>query len=74
MIRTQVSLSAAEYELVKQQSRALGISIAEVIRRAIRDTLPYGKGGTWMQFAGFVESGDPKSSQSIDEIVYGAKD
>ena len=74
MIRTQVSLSAAEYELVKQQSRALGISIAEVIRRAIRDTLPHDKGGAWMRFAGFVESGDPKSSQSIDEIVYGAKD
>ena len=66
MIRTQVSLSAAEYELVKQQSRALGISIAEVIRRAIR--------GTWMRFTSFVESGDSQSSQSIDEIVYGAKD
>ena len=74
MIRTQVSLQADEYELVKQQSRKLGISIAEVIRRAVRDALPAQPGGSWMRFAGFVESGNTKSSQSIDEIVYGAKD
>jgi hypothetical protein len=73
MIRTQVSLPANEYELVKQQSRSLGISIAEVIRRAIRDSLPHSEGGSWMRFAGFVESGNPKSSQSVDEIVYGEK-
>ncbi|MGH9609541.1 MAG: CopG family transcriptional regulator, partial [Bryobacteraceae bacterium] len=71
---TQVSLGAAEYELVKRESRALGISIAEVIRRAVRDTLPPERGGAWMRFAGLVESGDPKSSLSIDEIVYGSKD
>jgi hypothetical protein len=74
MIRTQVSLDAAEYDLVKQQSRALGISIAEVIRRAVRDALPGAEGGAWMRFAGLVESGNPKSSQSVDDIIYGAKD
>lgn len=74
MIRTQVSLDEREYELVKQQSRTLGISIAEVIRRAVRDALPHERGGAWMRFAGFVESGNPKSSQSIDDVVYGIKD
>ena len=74
MIRTQVSLESSEYELVKQQSHSLGISIAEVIRRAVRDALPHREGGAWMRFAGFVESGDSKSSQSIDEVVYGSKD
>jgi hypothetical protein len=74
MIRTQISLPADEYELVKKQARILGISIAEVIRRAVRDALPYSEAGAWMRFAGLVESGDPKSSQSIDEIIYGAKD
>jgi len=27
-----------------------------------------------MRYAGFVESGDPQSSQRIDEIIYGRKD
>ncbi len=74
MIRTQVSLPADEYELVKQQARSLGISVAEVIRRAVRDALPHAEGGAWMRFAGFVESGNPQSSQSLDEIIYGEKD
>jgi hypothetical protein len=74
MIRTQVSLDAAEYEQVRQQAKALGISIAEVIRRAVRDALPPAKGGEWMRFAGFVESGDPDSSRSVDDVIYGAKD
>lgn len=74
MIRTQVSLDAAEYELVRKQSREQGISIAEVIRRAVRDTLRYDDSQPWMRFAGFVESGDPQASLSIDQIVYGAKD
>ena len=55
MIRTQVSLEADEYDSVKQQARELGISIAEVIRRAVRDALPAQTGGPWMRFAGFVD-------------------
>lgn len=74
MIRTQVSLDPAEYELVKRQARELGISIAEVIRGAVRDALPRDESGPWMRFAGFIESGDPKASQSVDEVVYGTKD
>ena len=74
VIRTQISLPPDEYELVKRQAHTLGISIAEVIRRAVRDALPHGEGGAWMRFAGCVESGTPKSSQSIDEMIYGAKD
>jgi len=34
---------------------------------------PSGK-AVWMRYAGLVESGNPRSSQSIDEIVYGFKD
>ena len=74
MIRTQVSLPENDYKLVKQQARALGISLAEVIRRAVRDAIPPSKGGSWMRFAGLVESGDPKASRSVDEVVYGVKD
>ncbi|HTP33639.1 MAG TPA: ribbon-helix-helix protein, CopG family [Candidatus Acidoferrales bacterium] len=74
MIRTQISLDKREYALAKKEAAALGISVAELIRRALRNALPANEEAPWMRYAGFVESGDPRSSRSIDEIVYGAKD
>jgi len=74
MIRTQISLEKEDYHLIKQEAKALGVPIAELVRRAIRQTLPQGKQPPWMRYAGFVESGNPRSSQQIDEIVYGSKD
>jgi hypothetical protein len=74
MIRTQVSLDKKEYDLAKRQAAALGISVAEFIRRAVREQLPVPGELAWMKYAGFVATGDPHSSQSIDEIVYGSKD
>jgi Ribbon-helix-helix protein, copG family len=74
MIRTQVSLDRHEYALAKKEARALGISVAEYVRRAIRETLPAASSGPWMRYAGFVQSGDRRSSQSIDDLVYGTKD
>lgn len=74
MIRTQISLDKNEYDLAKVEAAALGISIAEFIRRAVRDRLPVRGEGAWMKYAGSVATGDPRSSQSIDEIVYGTKD
>jgi len=74
MIRTQVSLDEVEYHLAKKQAAVLGVSIAEFVRRAIRQTLPASSEKPWMRYAGLVESGDPQSSRSIDEVVYGAKD
>jgi len=74
MIRTQVSLDKHEYTLAKKEAKALGISVAEFVRRAVRDKLPARGDAPWMRYAGMVESGDPNSSQSIDDIVYGTKD
>ncbi len=74
MLRTQISLDKRDYELAKKQAAALGISLAEFIRRAVREQLPVSGEGAWMRFAGFVATDNPRSSQSIDEIVYGAKD
>lgn len=78
MIRTQVSLDASEYDLAKREARTLGISVAEFVRRAVRDRLPSQPGAPpnapWMRYAGFVESGDPNSSLSIDDLIYGTKD
>jgi hypothetical protein len=73
MIRTQVSLEKREYELARKEAKALSISIAEYVRRAVRDALPADTAAPWMRYAGFVESGNPDSSRTIDELVYGAK-
>jgi len=74
MIRTQISLDEEEYALAKKEAQALGISVAELVRRAVRQVLPPRGEAPWMRYAGLVESGDVRSSQSIDEIVYGSKD
>ncbi|MEX2262535.1 MAG: hypothetical protein WD696_11325 [Bryobacteraceae bacterium] len=67
-------LDEAEYELAKKEAKNLGISVAELVRRGLRQMLPLDDGKPWMRYAGLIESGDTESSQSIDEIVYGAKD
>jgi hypothetical protein len=74
MIRTQVSLDERDYELAKKEAKGLGISVAEYVRRALRRVLPPPGKPAWMRYAGFVESGNPRSSQLIDDIVYGSKD
>ena len=74
MIRTQVSLDKRDYSLAKKEAKALGISVAEYVRRALRGVLPLSGEAPWMRYAGLVESGSPQSGQSIDEIVYGSKD
>jgi len=74
MIRTQVSFEKQEYSLAKKEAKALGISVAEFVRRAVRDKLPVSTERPWMRYAGMVASGDSNSSQNIDDIVYGSKD
>jgi hypothetical protein len=72
VIRIQVSFDEHDYALAKKEAEALGISVAEFVRRAIRSALPPSGKAVWMRYAGLVESGIPLSSQSIDEIVYGS--
>jgi len=74
MIRTQISLEQNDYALVKREAKAAGVSVAEYVRRAIRQALPARSGAPWMRYAGLVESGNGQSSQTIDDIVYGSKD
>jgi hypothetical protein len=73
MIRTQISLSPQEYEVAKLEASRLGISLAELLRRSLRNILPVDEKAPWMKYAGIVETGDTQSSQRIDEIVYGEK-
>ena len=48
MIRTQISLDKNEYDLAKAQAATLGISVAEFIRRAVREQLPVPEKGAWI--------------------------
>jgi hypothetical protein len=74
MIRTQISLTDEEYTAAKEEARRRGISLAELLRCSLRSVLPVDESKPWMRLAGIVESGDPSSSQKIDEVVYGRKD
>ncbi len=73
MIRTQVSLEERMYREARREARRLGISFAELVRRALARMI--GERGAvtepWMRYAGSVESGDPDASRSVDEVVYG---
>jgi hypothetical protein len=70
MVRMQISFDEQEYMLAREQAKKLGISVAELLRRAVRDALPLEANSTWMSYASLVDSGDSRSSQSIDEVVY----
>jgi len=74
MVRTQISLSEDEYEAAKREAQRLGISLAELLRRSLRQMLPVDEKKPWMRYAGMIESGDLNASQRIDDLVYGQKD
>ena len=73
MLSTQISLSREDYDAAKAEAARLGISLAEFVRRAVRDALPADLSRPWMHYAGMVETGDPDSSGSVDDVVYGRK-
>ncbi|MFO8148874.1 MAG: hypothetical protein R6T93_01125 [Trueperaceae bacterium] len=74
MVRTQISLTEEDYAAAKREARRLGISLAELLRRSLRRMLPANEERFWMRYAGMIESGDPASSQHVDEVVHGRKD
>lgn len=71
MIRTQISLGENEYRAAKREAQRLGISLAEFLRRALRQMLPSDPDIPWMPYAGMVASGDADASRNIDDVVYG---
>jgi hypothetical protein len=79
MIRIQISFEEGDYALAKREAKNLGISLSELVRRSLRRSLPApGEAPRErcdvMRYAGFIESGNPNASQTIDEIVYGWKE
>ncbi|HLN02801.1 MAG TPA: hypothetical protein VK335_26160 [Bryobacteraceae bacterium] len=74
MIRTHARMDQHEYELAKSRAAKLGISLAEFLRRAIRNVLAADGEKPCIHYAGLVDSGNSRSSRSIDQIVYGKRD
>lgn len=71
MIRTQISVDADLYARAKLVARRMGISLAELCRRGLEESVarqPSDK--PWMVFAGRIE-GRAQDSATVDEVVYG---
>ena len=49
--------------VAKAEANSLGISVAEFVRRAVREALPSRGDAPWIKFAGFVETGNPRSDR-----------
>ena len=59
------------YRKAKDEARRLGISFAELCRRALTQVLRRRAAtAPWMAYAAAVESGDPEASRTVDEMVY----
>lgn len=72
MVRTQISLEPDTYEQAKDEARRRGISFADLVRKSLAETLkPRREDKPWMRYAGVLDTGDPDSSSTIDEVVYG---
>jgi len=70
MIRVQISLDADVYAKAKDVARRMGVSVAELCRRGLEETIarqPSAK--PWMAFSGILD-GRPEDSSTVDEIVY----
>ena len=71
MTRMQISLDQDLYSRAKSMARRQGISLAELCRRSLRETVsrePVDR--PWMAYAGVLD-GAPDDSETVDENVYG---
>ena len=73
MLRTQISLERNEYAEAKATAQMQGISLAEMMRRALRAEIHVDKSKPWMKYSGFIESGKSTTGDEVDEVVYGHK-
>ncbi len=77
MRRTQISLPPEQFERAKLYARRHGISLSEAYRigfeclaeRENEEQQRYTE--LMMSIVGIADSGDPRGSERIDEIVYG---
>ena len=70
MVIMQFSLDRDLYERAKSVAKRQGISLAELCRRSLRETVssePVDK--PWLAHAGTLD-GEPDDSKTVDEVVY----
>jgi len=70
MIRTQISVDEDLYRDAKDLAARQGVSLAELVRHSLRETLDREpKGRPWLKFSGIVD-GNTNDSESVDDVVY----
>lgn len=70
MIRTQISVDEATYKKAKRIARRRGISLAELCRRSLEETIAREPSSRpWMELAGIFD-GTPEDSSTVDSVVY----
>lgn len=74
MTRTQISLEKEEMAIAQITAKSYGISLAELMRRALRKEFSPDASKPWMKYCGSISSGKSTSPEEIDEVVYGRKD
>jgi hypothetical protein len=71
MIRTQISFDKTLYERAKRAAKRRGVSLAELCRRSIAETVAQDDSDLpWMRYVGIID-GQRDDSTRIDEVVYG---
>jgi len=72
MVRTQISFDRPLYEEAKRVAKRRGVSLAELCRAGLREMIGRESGSApWAQYLGRFSSDDDRTSESIDEVVYG---
>lgn len=70
MVRTQISLEDQDHARAKKRAAELGISLSELVRRALRSELGERSGrGDLSELFGILDSGHTDTSSRVDELV-----
>jgi hypothetical protein len=72
MIRTQISFDRALYDRAKKVAKRQGVSLAELCREGLRAVVGREPvSAPWAKYLGQFSSDDDRTSESIDNVVYG---
>ncbi len=69
-----IAVTREDRDAAVREARRAGVTPEEYVHRALLAALPPDAGAPWMRYAGIVESGDPRASGTVDEVVYGHED